>query len=77
MSMEAAIALPNLVAHDANFSAEVGKFPPGFVDALNARGLNVHLGQYEESGMQGVRVAPDGSLDGGADPRREGVALAY
>jgi len=77
LSMQDAIALPNLVARDANFSAEVAKFPPGFVDALNARGLNVHLGQYEESGLHGVRVAPDGSLDGGADPRREGVVLSY
>jgi gamma-glutamyltranspeptidase/glutathione hydrolase len=77
LSMQSAIALPNLVAHDANFSAEVAKFPPGFVDALNARGLNVHLGQYEESGLQGIRVGPDGSLDGGVDPRREGVALGY
>jgi gamma-glutamyltranspeptidase/glutathione hydrolase len=77
MPMEAAIALPNLVARDANFSAEVAKFPPGFLDALNARGLNVHLGQYEESGLQGVRVAADGSLNGAADPRREGVALGY
>ena len=77
LSMQEAIALPNLVARDANFSAEVAKFPPGFVDALNARGLNVHLGQYEESGLHGVRIAADGSLDGGADPRREGVVLGY
>jgi len=24
-----------------------------------------------------VQVLPDGSLDGGADPRREGVVLSY
>ncbi len=77
LSMQSAIALPNLVARDANFSAEVAKFPPGFVGALNARGLNVHLGQYEQSGLQGVRLAADGSLDGGADPRREGIAIGY
>ena len=28
------------------------------------------------SGLQGVRVSPDGQLDGGADPRREGVVVA-
>lgn len=28
------------------------------------------------SGLQGIRRQPDGSLDGGADPRREGVVIA-
>jgi gamma-glutamyltranspeptidase/glutathione hydrolase len=76
LSMQAAIALPNLVAHGANFSSEAAKFPPGFVAELNARGLDVQPGQYEESGLQGVQRLPDGSLSGGADPRREGVALS-
>jgi gamma-glutamyltranspeptidase len=39
--------------------------------------MDLHPGEYEESGLQGVRVRADGSLDGAADPRREGVALAY
>jgi gamma-glutamyltranspeptidase/glutathione hydrolase len=76
LSMQAAIALPNLVAHDANFSSETAKFPPAFVGELNARGLDVHPGQYEESGLQGIQRLPDGTLSGGADPRREGVALS-
>ena len=75
LSMRAAVALPNLVAHGANFSGEADKFGPQLLDALNARGVNVHAGQYEESGLTGLQVLPDGSLDGGADPRREGVAL--
>jgi gamma-glutamyltranspeptidase/glutathione hydrolase len=77
LPMQAALALPNLVAHGADFSAETSKFPPSFVEALNARGLDVHAGQYEESGLTGIQVASDGSLDGGADPRREGVAIGY
>jgi gamma-glutamyltranspeptidase/glutathione hydrolase len=77
MSMQAAIALPNLVAHDASFSSEVAKFAPDFVDALRAHGLDVHLGQYEESGLQGIQIDGDGALEGGADPRREGVVLSY
>lgn len=77
LSMQAAIALPNLVARGANFSAEVDKFPSSLVEALNARGLDVHEGQYEESGLQGIEVRDDGSLDGGCDPRREGVVLSY
>lgn len=77
LSMRAAVALPNLVAHGANFSGETDKFGPQLLEALNARGLAVHAGQYEESGLTGVQVLSDGSLDGGADPRREGVALGF
>jgi gamma-glutamyltranspeptidase/glutathione hydrolase len=76
LSMQAAIALPNLVARDASFSSEVAKFAPEFVDALHSHGLDVHLGQYEESGLQGVELDADGALEGGADPRREGVVLS-
>ena len=75
LSMRAAVALPNLVAHGANFSGEADKFGPTLLDQLNARGLNVHAGQYEESGLTGLQVLAHGTLDGGADPRREGVAL--
>jgi gamma-glutamyltranspeptidase / glutathione hydrolase len=77
LSMQDAISLPNLVAHGASFSGEVDKFQPAMIEQLNAVGLNVHAGQYEESGLTGVRVEANGLLTGGADPRREGVALAY
>jgi gamma-glutamyltranspeptidase/glutathione hydrolase len=77
LSMQDAISLPNLVAHGANFSGEADKFPPGMIEKLNALGINIHPGQFEESGLTGVRVDADGALRGGADPRREGVALAY
>jgi gamma-glutamyltranspeptidase/glutathione hydrolase len=77
LSMQDAIALPNLVARDASFSAEVAKFAPDLVTALQARGLDVHLGQYEESGLQGIELDTHGALEGGADPRREGVVLSY
>ena len=77
LSMQDAISLPNLVAHGPNFSGEEGRFQPGMIDQLHALGVNLHPGQYEESGLTGVRVEPDGLLTGGADPRREGVALAY
>jgi gamma-glutamyltranspeptidase/glutathione hydrolase len=77
LSMSDAVSLPNLVARGNSFSAEVAKFDPALVTALQARGLDVHLGQYEESGLHGVAVGPHGELSGGADPRREGVALSY
>lgn len=77
LSMQDAVSLPNIVAHGANFSGEADKFQPGMVDQLNALGINLHPGQYEESGLTGARVDANGVLTGGADPRREGVALAY
>ena len=77
LSMQDAISLPNLVAHGANFSGEADKFAPGMLEKLNALGLNIRPGQFEESGLTGVKVDADGTLHGGVDPRREGVALAY
>ncbi len=75
LPMREAEALPNLVAHGARFTGEAGKFGPQMLGELSAHGLEVHVSQYEESGLTGLRVRPDGSFDGGADPRREGVAL--
>jgi gamma-glutamyltranspeptidase/glutathione hydrolase len=77
LSMQDAISLPNLVARGANFSGEADKFQPGILQQLNALGINIRPGQFEESGLTGVLVSSDGLLTGGADPRREGVALAY
>ncbi|MFN3943691.1 MAG: gamma-glutamyltransferase family protein [Allosphingosinicella sp.] len=72
LSMEEAIALPNLIARGAGASGEVARFPPGVVDGLRARGLALQPGQGEDSGLHGVFVAR-GRFEGGADPRREGV----
>lgn len=77
MTMQAAISLPNLVAHGDHFTAETAKFAPELLVGMNQRGLNPQPGQYEESGLQGVLARADGTFEGGADPRREGVALSY
>lgn len=74
LSMQDAIALPNLIARGGNFNGEADRFPPGVVEALGARGIAVRPGQGEDSGLHGV-ILRDGRLDGGADPRREGVVL--
>ncbi len=36
--------------------------------------MAIRTGQVEGSGLHGVIVRPGGVLEGGADPRREGVA---
>jgi gamma-glutamyltranspeptidase/glutathione hydrolase len=77
LPMRTAVALPNLVAHGADFSGEPDKFGAALLDGMKARGLNIRPGRYEESGLSGLHVLPDGTLDGAADPRREGVAVGY
>ena len=77
LPMRDAEALPNLIAHGANFTGDAAKFAPALLDGMSAHGLTVHASQYEESGLTGLKVLPDGTLDGGADPRREGVAVGY
>ena len=75
LTMQQAVALPNLVALGDNFISEPQKFAPGVVEGLAARGIVLHSGYgVEDSGLHGVIARTDG-LEGGADPRREGVAL--
>jgi gamma-glutamyltranspeptidase/glutathione hydrolase len=73
LPLQAAVALPNLVARGDSWSAETGLFAPGVVDGLRARGAKIGEGRSENSGLHGVRRTPQG-LEGAADPRREGVA---
>ena len=72
--MQAALATPNLVARGANFNGEVTKFSPELLAALAAKGVVLKPGQGEDSGVHGVLIR-DGRIDGGYDPRREGVVL--
>jgi gamma-glutamyltranspeptidase/glutathione hydrolase len=74
MPMEAALAAPNLVARGRNFQGEVDKFSPQVLAGLRQRGIDLQPGQGEDSGLTGVLIR-DGEVDGGADPRREGVVL--
>jgi gamma-glutamyltranspeptidase/glutathione hydrolase len=74
LPMQQALAAPNLVARGANFSGEVTKFSPAVIDGLRARGIDLKPGQGEDSGVHGVLIR-NGRVDGGFDPRREGVVL--
>jgi gamma-glutamyltranspeptidase/glutathione hydrolase len=69
-----ALALPNLVARGAGFHGEKSKFPPEVLKGLAERGIVVQPGQGEDSGLTAVMIR-NGRVDGGADPRREGVIL--
>ena len=72
--MQRALAEPNLVARGPSFQGEVTKFSPRVLAGLRARGIDLQPGQGEDSGVQGVLIR-NGRIDGGADPRREGVVL--
>jgi gamma-glutamyltranspeptidase/glutathione hydrolase len=76
LPMQDALALPNLIARGASFNAEADKFAPGVVDGLAERGVHLTKGFGENSGLHGIEVH-DGELEGGADPRREGVARGF
>jgi gamma-glutamyltranspeptidase/glutathione hydrolase len=76
LSMQDALALPNLIALGNFYVGETAKFPPGVVDGLAAKGVKIRAIFGEDSGLHGV-VRRAGGLEGGADPRREGVAIGY
>lgn len=74
LSVPQALALPNLVARGSGFNGEADKFPPAVLQGLAERGIVVKPGQGEDSGLTAVLIR-GGRIDGGADPRREGVLL--
>jgi gamma-glutamyltranspeptidase / glutathione hydrolase len=73
LPLQQAIDLPNLVARGADFNGEASKFSPEILAALAERGVTVKSGRGEESGLHGIVLHDDGTTEGAADPRREGV----
>ncbi len=72
---QAAIELPNAGSFNGPTMLERGRFPAATQQALRERGHAVQESELP-SGLQAIRRAPDGpGWLGGADPRREGVAL--
>jgi len=73
LSMQQAIDLPNLIASGSSYFGEAPKFPPEALAELKELGIEVKPGRGEESGLHGFILRPDGTVDGAADPRREGT----
>lgn len=67
--------------HDTGLDVRVERrFPAATISELAARGHRVELlREWSEitGGMQAIAVTPGGTLEGGADPRREGIAVGY
>jgi len=73
LSMQQSIELPNLIGRGNDFAGEVERFPPQVLAGLRDRGINLAPGRAENSGLHGLLLEPNGTLEGGADPRREGI----
>jgi gamma-glutamyltranspeptidase / glutathione hydrolase len=74
MSLKQSIELPNLIARGDAYSGEIAKFPPAILTGLRERGIELKGGHAEGSGLHGIVRLPDGTFEGAADSRREGVA---
>lgn len=74
MDMQAAVSLPHHVNRNGPLEVEAGSELEALMPRLRALGHDVKSATMT-SGLHGVRATAAG-LDGGADPRREGAALA-
>lgn len=73
MDVQMAVAAPNVVNRNGPTEIEAGSSLAAAAPALAKMGHDVRFRSLE-SGLNGIQVTPSG-LKGGADPRREGVAL--
>ncbi len=73
MSIKAAIELPNLIARGDEYAGEMDRFAPEVVTGLRERGIELRAGRAENSGFHAVVRHSDGTYEGAADSRREGI----
>jgi len=73
LTPQEAVSLPNVVARGDVVRIEDG-MAPEVLDGLRELGFELDANRGENSGLHAVRQLEDGTLVGGADPRREGVA---
>ena len=52
----------------------MGRFSPALLAGLRERGIEVKSGRAENSGLHAILRHADGTYEGAADSRREGVA---
>ena len=73
MDLQAAIDMPHAVNRFGTFDLEAETEMAGMESALAELGFEVNIRDLN-SGLHAIRITEDG-LIGGADPRREGIAL--
>ncbi|VAV90264.1 Gamma-glutamyltranspeptidase @ Glutathione hydrolase [hydrothermal vent metagenome] len=74
LSPQQAVDLPNVVARGDITRIGAFNLDPALVPALVQMGHEIRATKGENSGLHLIEIMPDGSLRGGADSRREGVA---
>ncbi|MGH6985685.1 MAG: gamma-glutamyltransferase family protein [Caulobacteraceae bacterium] len=75
MTLQQAVDLPNMVGRGSTVAVEKG-VDPSLLAALRAKGLEIKVSPYENSGLVGM-VATRSGYVGAVDPRREAVALGF
>jgi gamma-glutamyltranspeptidase/glutathione hydrolase len=73
LSPQEAVDLPNMVARGEKVRLEKNAAPDSLIKALRDFGLTVDASRGENSGLSVILRKPDGTLEGAADKRREGV----
>jgi gamma-glutamyltranspeptidase/glutathione hydrolase len=73
MNVQQAVSMPHLVNRFGTFDLERGTDAEALADALSSKGFEVRT-RGLNSGLQAIAFTGNG-LEGGADPRREGVAI--
>lgn len=74
MDIQAALSQPHFAARDKHAELEKNTPATRFEDPLESLGHKVRI-RTLTSGLHGIEIMPDGTLTGGADPRREGMAM--
>ena len=73
LSPQQAIELPNMVARGERVRIEQSRADGHIIEGLRDYGYAVKESAGENSGLSMVLKHPDGKLEGGVDPRREGT----
>jgi gamma-glutamyltranspeptidase/glutathione hydrolase len=73
MNVQAAVSIPHAVNRFGTFDLEKNTSLENMIEPLEALGYRVNL-RALNSGLHAISISKDG-LAGGADPRREGIAL--
>jgi gamma-glutamyltranspeptidase/glutathione hydrolase len=73
MNVQQAVSLPHLVNRFGTYDLEAGTKAADMAKDLQALGYETKIGD-QNSGLHGIEITPSG-IEGGADPRREGVAV--